>query len=127
MSLKKWHELPVELRRSKSKRWDYLVNELTNESESNDSDSNSNTVYDFTSYDSETKDTEYATGTAQPTGNTNNGFSEIEVLTNSEESFVGNKYYITSDANADGETAYQLFSDAGVTGTGIYVTISVHE
>lgn len=29
MSLKKWHELPVELRRSKSKRWDYLVNELT--------------------------------------------------------------------------------------------------
>ena len=29
MALKKWHELPVSLRRSEAKRWDYLVDELS--------------------------------------------------------------------------------------------------
>lgn len=28
MALKKWNELPVELRRSPAKRWNYLVDEL---------------------------------------------------------------------------------------------------
>lgn len=33
MPLKKWNELPVELRRSESKRWNYLVDELGSESD----------------------------------------------------------------------------------------------
>ena len=84
-------------------------------------------VYDFISYDSETKDNEYATGTAQATGDSENGYIEIEVLTNTVSEFVGNYYYITADANPDGETAYQLYEGAGTKGTGIYVTITLHE
>ena len=50
------------------------------------------------------------------------GYSEAEVIENSVEGFVGNKYYIDSDAKTDG-TLYQLFTDAGTTGTGMYVSI----
>lgn len=84
-------------------------------------------IYDFTSYDSATKDNEYATGTAACTGTVTDGYAEIEVLTNSVEGFEGNKYYIQQDAEVDGETPYQLFSDAGTTGTGLYVTISMKQ
>ena len=51
MSLKKWHELPVELRRSESKRWNYLVNELTGTVELVDSET-------ITTGDSSESDTE---------------------------------------------------------------------
>ena len=84
-------------------------------------------TYNFTSYADAEKQEEYATGTAETTGVESNGYSQIEVLTNSVDGFVGNKYYITSDANADGSTAYELYSDAGTTGTGIYVTITEAE
>ena len=81
-------------------------------------------IYSFTSYDSATKDTEYGTGTAQATGVTSGDYAQIKVLTNSVDGFEGNTYYILADAETDGTTAYQLFEDAGTTGTGIYVTIS---
>ena len=81
-------------------------------------------VYTFTSYaDSELQE-ELATGTASPTGVSEDGYIEIEVLTNSVEGFAGNKYFVAEDATADGTTAYQLYTDAGTTGTGMYVTIS---
>lgn len=86
-------------------------------------------IYDFTSYGDSGKEEELATGTAQPTGTVSGDYSQIKVLTNTTnpEEWVGLKFYILSAAEADGETAYQLYSDAGTTGTGMYVTISEHE
>lgn len=81
-------------------------------------------VYNFTSYSDAEKTTEWGTGTVETTGTITNGYTEVEVLTNSsDESFVGEKFYITSDAQTDG-TVYELFTDAGTTSAGIYVTIS---
>ena len=51
------------------------------------------------------------------------GFTEVEVLTNSVDGFVGNKYYINSNAQVDG-TKYPLFTDAGNTPANIYVAIT---
>lgn len=46
------------------------------------------------------------------------------MLTNStDQSFVGAKFWVVNDAKSDGSIAYQLYSDAGTTGTGIYVKI----
>lgn len=84
-------------------------------------------VYDFVSYDTVTKDNEGTNGTAILTGNVSNGYSEIEIVTNSEEEMVGNKYYITSDAETDGVNAYELYTDDGTTSAEIFVTISIHE
>lgn len=81
------------------------------------------TIYYFTSYDDAEKTTEYATGTARTTGVTSGDYSQIKVLTNSVEGFVGNKYYIPTDAKTDG-TVYELFTDAGTTSAEIFVTIS---
>ena len=87
-------------------------------------------VYQFTSYQDADKVTEWATGTVKETGVTENGYSEVEVLSNSletEPTFVGQKFYVTSDAVTDGNTVYQLYSDAGTTATDIYVTIKKDE
>lgn len=83
-------------------------------------------IYDFTSYGDSSKSEELATGTAQQTG-VDGDYLKIKVLTNSVDGFVGNEYYVTNEAEADGTTAYQLYTDAGSTGTGMYVTISLHE
>jgi hypothetical protein len=83
------------------------------------------TYYDFTSYADSEGETEWGTGTVRTTGVMNNGYSQVEVISNSpEESFVGEKFYVTSNAETDGNTLYQLYSDAGTTATGIYVKIS---
>ena len=51
-------------------------------------------------------------------------YTEVEVLTNStDESFVGRKFFIVSNAKTDG-TVYELFTDAGTTSAGIFVTIT---
>lgn len=84
-------------------------------------------VYDFTSYADSEKQEELATGTVKATGTVSDGYVEMEVLTNTVEGFIGNKYFVVEDAEADGSTAYQLYTDAGTTGTGMYVTISVAE
>lgn len=82
-------------------------------------------IYSFTSYSDENKTTKWGQGTVKLTGNTDNGYSEVEVVTNSpESSFVGKKFYIISNAKTDG-TAYPLYTDAGNTAAGIYVTISL--
>ena len=81
------------------------------------------TVYSFTSYSDAEKTTEYATGTAKTTGVTSGDYAQIEVLTNSVDGFVGNKYFILANAKTDG-TVYELFTDAGTTSAEIFVTIS---
>ena len=53
-------------------------------------------------------------------------FTKATVLTNStDESFIGQSFYVKSDANADGTTIYPLFNDAeGQEASGIYVKLS---
>lgn len=80
-------------------------------------------IYSFTSYSDAEKTTEYATGTARTTGVTSGDYTQIKVLTNSVEGFVGKKYYLLTDAKTDG-TVYELFTDAGTTSAEIFVTIS---
>ena len=80
--------------------------------------------YYFKSYGDSQGETEWGTGTVKTTGVTDNGYSQVKVLTNStDESFVGQKFFIISTAKTDG-TIYQLYSDAGTTATGVYVEIS---
>lgn len=83
------------------------------------------TKYYFDSFgDSAT--TEYlASGTAVTTGQQEGDYVELEILTNSSQntSFIGAKYWVVGDAKDDGSVAYQLYTDAGVTGTGMYVKI----
>lgn len=53
------------------------------------------------------------------------GYTLATVLTNSpDESFVGQQFYIDSDALADNTTVYPLYTDAGQTKAGIYVKIT---
>lgn len=90
----------------------------------------SDDVYLFTSYNNENKETVWATGTVKETGVSENGYSEVVVLTNSLEtdpSFVGQKFYVVSDAKTDGSVLYPLYSDAGTTPANIYVTIVKEE
>ncbi len=78
----------------------------------------------FKSYGDSQGETEWGKGTVKTTGVTNNGYSQVKVTTNSsDQSFVGQKFYIISTAKTDG-TIYQLYSDAGTTAAGIYVEIS---
>lgn len=80
--------------------------------------------YFFKSYADSQGETEWGTGTVRTTGVTDNGYSQVKVTTNSsDQSFVGQKFYIISTAKTDG-TIYQLYSDAGTTAAGIYVEIS---
>lgn len=81
-------------------------------------------IYNFTSYSDENKTVEWGTGTVQTTETQSNGFTKVKVLTNSsDQSFVNRELYITSDAKTNG-TAYPLYSDAGTTAIGVYVTIT---
>lgn len=82
--------------------------------------------YSFISYNDENKTTQFGYGKVIETGVTEGGYTEVEVLSNSVDGFEGNKYYVVSDAVTDGTSIYQLYSDAGSTGTGLYVTIEKH-
>lgn len=78
-------------------------------------------IYQFTSYDHETG-AEWAQGRAQLTGIISGELTQVIVLENTEPGFVGQKFFIPSNANPDGETKYQLY-DAEKQDTGIDVTI----
>lgn len=81
-------------------------------------------IYSFISYGDSQGETEWGRGTVETTGTENNGYTQVEVKTNStDQEFVGQKFYIISTAKTDG-TLYQLYSDAGTTALGIYVSIS---
>ena len=82
-------------------------------------------VYSFSSYDDDQGTTLWGTGTVKTTGVEENGYTQVEVVTNEpEESFVGLKFYIVSTANEDSETFYELFTDAGETSANIYIKFS---
>lgn len=84
------------------------------------------TTYNFTSFSgNDSEAVEYGTGQAKLTGVTDGAYSEVEVLSNEfDASFVGNKYFILTSANANGTTKYELFEDAGTTGTGLFVAVT---
>lgn len=80
--------------------------------------------YSFISYDDAEKTTKWGEGTVQETGVTQDGYTQVKVLTNNTDaSFIDQTVYITSDAKTDG-TAYPIYSDAGVIALNIYVTIT---
>lgn len=80
-------------------------------------------TYTFTSYPDKDKSTTWGTGTAETTGVTKGNYTEIKFKTNSVDGFVGNKYFIISSAKANGTSVYKLYTDAGTTAAGIWVTI----
>ena len=89
-------------------------------------------VYTFTSYADEEKETKWGTGTVKETGvvDEEKGYIQVQVLTNSVEtdpSFVGQKFYVKNDVEANGNKAYPLYTDAGTTPANIYVTILKEE
>ena len=83
-----------------------------------------NPTYNFISYNNENKDEELGQGEVILTGVTSGNYSEVEVLTNSTDpTFVGKKYYVQKDANPNADTVYPLYTDAGSTSTGMFVSI----
>ena len=209
LALKKWNELPVELRRSEAKRWNYLVEHIEGSGENtpepeqatkrnisisvtdgssplqgvnvtlvNSTDSSktfngstgsaggcnirnvpegtynveatlngydtysgsltvdsdetleitmnvASTTYHFKSYDDINGTTLWGKGTVETTGTVTDGYTEVEVLSNNtDESFIGEKFFIISNAKTDG-TIYELFTDAGTTSAGIFVSVSL--
>ena len=81
--------------------------------------------YWFLSYGDSAGEQPLDKGTAKTTGVTQSSYSQIVVLTNEEHpDFVGNKYWVVSNALPSGETLYQLYTGAGTGATGMYVKIS---
>lgn len=80
--------------------------------------------YWFISYGDSSGTEELARGTVKTTGVSENGYSQVVVTSNTVPDFVGNKYWVTSNAKDDGSELYQLYSGAGTSGTGMYVKIS---
>lgn len=131
MALKRhFHELPVAVRRSPAKMHNYIMDGLSElgldifESEDPEIEEFTPVTYNFTSYEDSNGDTEWGTGTVQTTGVVSGNYTEIEVITNStDQSFVGGKFFVISSAKTDG-TIYNVYSDAGRTSAGFYVSIT---
>ena len=66
-------------------------------------------IYSFVSYSS-ISGAKWAEGRAQLTGVVSGDLTQIIVLENTEEGFVGQKFFIPSNAEADGETKYPLYN-----------------
>lgn len=82
-------------------------------------------VYSFVSYDDNVGTTVWGEGTAEITQDSNGEFVGITVLTNStDQSFVGQKFYIAAAAIADDTTIYPLFLDLSGHLANIYVKVS---
>lgn len=83
------------------------------------------TKYWFDSFGNSGASQFLASGIVVTTGQQEGDYVEVVVTSNSSQSedFTGRKYWIVGDAKKDGSEAYQLYSDAGTTGTGMYVKI----
>ena len=85
-------------------------------------------VYNFTSYGSD--NAQLATGVVKTAGvmDVFNGvkYNLVEVIQNSVDGFVGNKYYVVATATANGSTKYDLY-DLDGKATGMKVTIAQPE
>ena len=78
----------------------------------------------FISYADNQGETEWGRGIVKTTGVTTGNYTQVKVITNStDQSFVGQKFYVISTAKTDG-TIYACYSDAGTTSAGFYVEIS---
>ena len=83
-----------------------------------------NETYSFISYGDSEGTTELAHGTASATGIKSENYIQIIVETNSVDGFVGNRYWVTKDAEAGDNQLYELFTDdEGQTSTGMFVKI----
>lgn len=78
--------------------------------------------YSFTSYSS-ISGNEWASGIAQLTGVVSGDLTEIVVLENTEDGFVGQKFFIPTNAQADGSTKYPLYNSEKED-TGIQVAVT---
>lgn len=78
--------------------------------------------YSFTSYSS-ISGNEWASGVAQLTGVVSGDLTEIVVLENTEDGFVGQKFFIPTNAQADGSTKYPLYNSEKED-TGIQVAVT---
>lgn len=83
------------------------------------------TKYHFDSFGDSACTQFLASGTVETTGQKEGDYIEVKVLTNSSlnPEFIGKKYWVDGDAETGGEEAYQLYTDAGTTGTGMYVKL----
>ena len=83
------------------------------------------TKYWFDSFGNSACSQFLASGTVNTTGQQEGDYIEVVVTSNSSQSedFTGRKYWVIGNAKKDGSEAYQLYSDAGTTGTGMYVKI----
>ena len=80
--------------------------------------------YYFKSYADNQGETLWGTGIVKTTGVTTGNYTQVKVVTNSsDQSFVGQKFYVISTAKTDG-TIYACYTDAGTTSAGFYVEIS---
>lgn len=80
--------------------------------------------YYFISYEDAQGETEWGRGTVKTTGVTSGNYSQVQVKSNTtDQSFVGQKFYMISSAKTDG-TIYTCYTDAGSTSAGFYVKIS---
>lgn len=85
-------------------------------------------LYYFLSYADAQGETLWGNGTVETTGVTENGYTQVEIKTNDpDKNFVGQKVFLASDANADGQTVYPVYSDAGTTSMNLYVKVSKTE
>ena len=81
-------------------------------------------TYNFTSYADSEGETEWGTGTVETTGVTSGNYTQVEVKTNSsDQSFVGQKFFVISSAKTDG-TIYAVYNGAGRDNAGFYISIS---
>ena len=85
-------------------------------------------LYYFVSYADAQGETYWGNGTVETTGVTEDGYTQVEIKTNDpDQSFVGQKVFLASDANANGQTVYPVYSDAGKTSMNLYVKVSKTE
>ena len=83
------------------------------------------TKYYFDSFGDSSTTQFIASGKVETTGQEQGDYIEVKVLENSsvDPSWIGRKFWVVADAKFDGSEAYQLYLDAGTTGTGMYVKI----
>lgn len=81
--------------------------------------------YWFDSFGNSTCSEFIASGTVASTGEAEGDYVAMKVLTNSSQdtSWIGQKFWCDKDAKDDGSEAYQLYTYAGQTATGVYVKI----
>ena len=87
-------------------------------------------TYKFKSYSDENKTTEYASGWVKTTGVTKTlndvEYTEVQVMQNSVDGFIDEKYYIQSNA-IPSEKAYQLYKYVNDTLTEVDIWVTVEE